>query len=148
MTLWYFALQALGLVAFAVALWKGGRVERQAAAVLIVNFLLTIAITLSRSIHTTKIITVVEGATALVFLWLALSRQRWWLLAATSGLMLCVFTWAVRLLLPGIGYETAASAAVGEWALVYLALMGGALERWLAGETAVSAGRRARQKAT
>lgn len=132
MTAWYIALQALGLAAFAIALWKGGRVEHQAAAVLIGNYVLTIAI--PEGPHGAVLVAGLDGATTLVFLWLALRHPRWWLLAATAGLALCTLTWVIGLVHPGVGFYAAASAAIGEWAVVYLTLMAGVVERWMAGE--------------
>ena len=134
MTHSYIALQILGPVAFAIALWKGGRIERQATAVLIVNYLLTLAIDRLKVPHDVALVAGLDGVTALVFLWLALRHQRWWLLAATAGLVLCTLTWTIGLLHPGVGFVAAASAEIGEWAFVYLTLLAGVCERWMAGD--------------
>lgn len=145
MTPWYAALLVLGLSAFAAGFWKGGAAERQGAAVLSGNLVLTIALQLSGSPHAVAFVAGTDGLTTLIFVWLALRRDRWWLLAATAGLVLCTATWVISLLHPAVGFYTAASAEIGEWALVYLALAAGVLERWLAGETpAGDAARRSR----
>jgi hypothetical protein len=147
-TPWYVALLILGLVAFAVALWKGGRIERQAVAVLSVNYVLTIGIDRLKVPHDVALVAGLDGVTALVFLWLALRYQRWWLLAATAGLVLCTLTWVIGLLHPGIGFVAVASAEIGEWAFVYLTLLAGVCERWLAGETPVRLRLRPQRKTT
>lgn len=134
MTPWYAALLVLGPVAFALAFWKGGRVERVAAMVLSANYLLTLAIDGSWAYRGAVVVAGLDGASALIFLGLALRNRRWWLLAATAGLLLATLTWVIGLVDPTVGFYAAASAAIGEWAFVYLTLIAGVWERWLAGE--------------
>ena len=82
-----------------------------------------------------------EGVTTLIFLWLAFSRDRWWLLAAAAGLVLCSAVNLLRFLHPGLTDYAADSAQIGLWMFVYLALAAGVGERWLAGERRVVFGR-------
>ena len=141
MTTWYAVLQTLGVVAFLVAVWKGGSVERRAALILLGNNLLTVATDELGASQPAAVVALIDGATAVLFLWLALRHQRWWLLTATAALTLCTATWTISLVNPSVSFYTAASAEIGEWAVVYLALLAGAGERWLAGERAAPLGR-------
>lgn len=75
----------------------------------------------------------------LIFIWLSFRSARWWPLVATPALMLCVMVFVLEWLNPDLSRYAAGSAHVGLWGLVYLALLAGAAERWLAGESPAGA---------
>lgn len=74
----------------------------------------------------------------LIFIWLSFRSGRWWPLAATSALVLCAMVFVLEWLNPSLSRYAAVSARIGLWMVVYLALLAGVAERWLAGERAVS----------
>lgn len=113
---------------------KGGRVERLATAALLCDYVLTAAISRVPLPLVQEVATAVEGLTMLVFLWLAFTCDRWWLLAASASLVLCVLVGVIGFVHPSVSYYAAASAQVGLWMVVYFALIAGVGERWLAGE--------------
>ena len=73
----------------------------------------------------------------LVFIWLSFRSGRWWPLAATPALILCVMVFVLEWLNPDLSRYAAASARIGLWMVVYLVLLAGVAERWLAGEKPV-----------
>ena len=142
MTPFYIAAQLIAWTSFLGAWWKGGRVERLAAAVLVVDYLMSGLISHLPLSHVYEIATGVEILTTLIFLWLAFRSDRWWLLAAAAALVLCSLAGIVGIVHPGVTYYAAASAQIGFWIVVYLSLLAGLGERWLAGERAVGLHRR------
>ncbi|HYC97021.1 MAG TPA: hypothetical protein VEB62_03600 [Brevundimonas sp.] len=74
----------------------------------------------------------------LVFGWLALKADRWWPIAVTASLALCVLVRVLGLANPELSRYAILSALLGFWILLYVVVLGGAAERWLAGERAVS----------
>ena len=74
----------------------------------------------------------------LVFIWLSFRSGRWWPLAATPALILCAMVFVLEWLNPDLSRYAAISARIGLWMVVYLALLAGVGERWLAGEKPVS----------
>lgn len=74
----------------------------------------------------------------LIVIWLALRSDRWWPLVAAASLTLCVVVELLERMNPGLSEYAAASAQLGLWIVVYLALVAGVGERWLAGERPVS----------
>ncbi len=73
----------------------------------------------------------------MIFVWLAFRSPRWWPLVATASLILIVLVHVMQMMTL-IPFNGAASARVGLWLLLYTVVLAGALERWLAGEAAVS----------
>jgi hypothetical protein len=134
----------LGLTVLAVALgWlKGGRPEREAVAVLIVgcfvsNLLFYVRI---RNFSVGDAI----GDTILLagFGWLALRRDRWWLLVVFAIQLLVMVIHLTVVLTPAISARTDISARWGLLALLLSVMSAGVLERRLAGEIPVSPTRR------
>lgn len=74
---------------------------------------------------------------AVIFLWLASRSDRWWPLPVTGCLILNLMIHLLVLLTP-VSLYAAISAQVGLWLLLYVTLLVGVSERWLAGEAAVS----------
>ncbi|HWQ87256.1 hypothetical protein [Brevundimonas sp.] len=73
-----------------------------------------------------------------VFVWLALTTDRWWLLVMSGIMVLTLLVYVSSLVVPDLGPYAVISARVGLGILSSLALLCGAGERWLAGERAVS----------
>ena len=70
----------------------------------------------------------------LVFGWLCLRSDRWWLFVMTAGIGLMVLVQGARLVDPSLSQFAVASADVGLGYLIDLALLLGVYERRLAGE--------------
>lgn len=80
-------------------------------------------------------------AVMLIFGWLAFRAARWWPLAVTAALALCVLVRAIGMVNPDLSRFAMLSAVIGFWILAYVALLGGVMERRLAGEVAASTGK-------
>lgn len=74
----------------------------------------------------------------LIFIRMALRSNRWWTLVVAAASALCVLLDFLDWVHPGLSTYAAVSAQLGLWCVVHLALLAGVLERWLAGEAAVS----------
>jgi len=75
----------------------------------------------------------------ILLIWLALTRDRWWPLVAAAFQALIMVTYVATVVITDLSLRTGVGAA---WALnfvVLYCLLGGVLERILAGETPVSA---------
>lgn len=142
MTSFFIAAQIIAWMSFIGAWWRGGRVERLAATVLVCDYVLSSFFSRLPLSHAFEISTSVEILTTLIFLWLAAQEDRWWLLAAAAALVLCSLTGAMGLVHPGVSHYAAASGQIGFWIVVYLSLLAGVGERWLAGEAPVFRGGR------
>ncbi|MBF0665665.1 MAG: hypothetical protein IR159_09035 [Brevundimonas sp.] len=119
-----------------VAWLRGGHVERFGVAVLICDYVVTAVVDGRPGEQLVAAASAI--AVMLMFAWLSFRSGRWWPLVATSGLILCVMVFVLEWLDPALSGYAARSAQVGLWLLVYLALLAGAGERWLAGERPVS----------
>lgn len=126
----------LGVVAYAVAWTWGGRVERFAAGVMLVqcvimtmNFILTWEI--GGFYLTGKI---ANWIVLLIMGWLCLRSDRWWPLLMTATVALKAFADLVGLFDPGISDFGVASAKIGIGYLIDLTLLLSVCERRLAGE--------------
>jgi hypothetical protein len=124
----------MAVTSFTLAWWKGGRAERLGAAILVCDALLTTAIVPLPAPGGHRAAMMVEILTAVAILWLAFRFERWWLLVASGALILCGLVTVLELLNPALSVYAALSAQIGLWALVYLSLLAGVGERWLAGE--------------
>ncbi len=134
-TIYFIAVQIMAVVSFTAAWWKGGRVERFGAAILVCDALLTTIIVDMATPGVHRAAMMVQLITALAILWLTFRFDRWWLFVASGALILCGLITAMEVLNPALSLYAALSAQLGLWALVYLALLAGAGERWLAGES-------------
>lgn len=74
----------------------------------------------------------------LAFGWLAIRTDRWWPIAATALMALCVLVRLMGMINPDLSRFAMLSAILGFWILLYIVVLGGVAERWLAGEPAVS----------
>jgi hypothetical protein len=138
MTAWQFSGFAFGLIAYAVGWIWGGRPERFAAGVLIVACMVSTIIFRWQigGFHLPALL--LDVVRLLVFGWFSLRSDRWWPFVATASIGLMVFVQGARLVDPSISQYAVASADVGLGFLLDLALLLGACERRLAGETRVA----------
>lgn len=140
-------MNALSIVAFIVGWLKGGHPERFGVTVLLFHavaeqlyrhwrigdggFELALYVALAEELAVGRLVL------ALIFGWLALRSPRWWPLPVTASLVLIVLVHLLTIMTP-MSYTAGASARIGFWLLVYVALLAGVAERWMAGETPVS----------
>lgn len=103
---------------------------------LVCDYALTVLV--SGSPHAQAAVTVSAVVLTGIFMGLAFRSDRWWPLVTTASLMLSVLMFLLEWLNPELSRYAAGSAQIGLWMVVYLALVGGVAERWLAGEGAVS----------
>jgi len=131
-------LQVLALLSVSCGWLRGGHPERFGALVLLVDYLAT---TLGAELNIRQLASVSvtqDVVVLLVFGWLALKADRWWPIAVTASLALCVLVRVLGLANPELSRYAILSALLGFWILLYVVVLGGAAERWLAGERAVS----------
>lgn len=138
-TIYFIATQVVTALAFAIAWIKGGRPERLATAVLVVDYVQSATISRLPVPNAHAIATTLEGVPTIVFLWLAFTCDRWWLLVAAASLVLINLTGLLGFVHPDVSLYGAASAKLALWTLVHLAMIGGAVERWAAGESPLRA---------
>lgn len=138
MTVFIAASQVAAFFAIIVGWLRGGHPERFGAAVMLLSYFS------SSQIYTWHIgnffwATAVKALVlVLIFGWLALRTDRWWPLLTTAALALAVLVHGLTLAIPELPTDTAKSALVGLWIVIYLTVLGGAMERRLAGEKPVS----------
>lgn len=127
-------MQALAWLSFAVGWWRGGRTERFAVAVLFCDYVFTRLTAGMAGAH--QLVAVAEIVVTLIFVRLAFTSDRWWTLVTTAALALCALVFVLEWANPDLSLYAAISAQSGLWFLVYLSLLAGVAERWLAGEKA------------
>jgi hypothetical protein len=136
----FLAAYYLLTLAAVVAAWlKGGHPERLGAAATVIAFavsFLTHALRVGDFYAGDAVIDLLLTA---FFIWMAVTRDRWWplFMAASMGLTMVVYISA--LVVPEIGPYAVISARIGLGILGALTLLAGTGERWLAGEPATSA---------
>jgi len=126
----------LAWVSFVTAWLRGGHTERFAVAVLFCDYALTRMTTGMAGAH--ELVAVSESVLAVIIAWLAFRSDRWWTLVAAGALMLCVLVFVLEWTNPDLPRNAAISARSGLWFVIPLSLLAGVVERWLAGERAVS----------
>ena len=115
---------------------RGGRTERFGVGVLICDYAFTSLISDTRYMQAGAAASAVVLAG--VFTGLALKSDRWWPLVATASLMLSILVFLLERMNADLSRYAAGSAQIGLWIVVYLTLVAGVAERWLAGERATS----------
>lgn len=126
----------LGVVAYAVAWTWGGRLERFAAVVMFVHFVvLTMNFFLTWEIGVVYLTgRIANYVLLLIFGWLCFRSDRWWPFLMTTAIGLTVAVDVAGLLSSAISSWGAASARIGIGYLADLTLMLSVFERWLTGE--------------
>ena len=136
----FFLVSTVGL--FAIGWLKGGHVERQGVMVLLLAYVAALFVDdLDRTTHQIAV-AIVDGVLLLALIWMAVRKDRWWLLVAVACQLLTMIAHGALWLYPDIGLR---SNVVTRWLFGLLqlyALAGGVVERWLAGEPAASPGLR------
>jgi len=134
MTSWQVAGYGFALVVYAIAWTRGGRVERFAAGVLLIDAMVT-SIAFYWNVDGVYLACLVQDCVRLlIFGWLCFRSNRWWPLLLTTAQALMIFMHGARLLNPAVSQMELASSHVGFLYLADLSLLLGVLERWLAGE--------------
>lgn len=124
---------------------KGGPPERLGATILLVSWWLSYLLQDVTVGKTFAGEAAIDAVTLLAFLWLAMTRRRWWLLAVTAVMILLMAVHAASALLPELTQRGDRVARMGLGVLLPLSLLAGVGERWLAGERP---GSRTRQTAS
>lgn len=126
----------LTCLSFPVGWLRGGHTERFAVAVLFCDFLFTRSVVRTAVAH--ELVAAAEFVLTLIFIWMAFRSERWWTIAASAALILCALVYVLDWTNPDLPRNAAISAQIGLWMVVYVSLMAGVAERWLAGEKPVS----------
>lgn len=122
------------MVILPVAWLKGGHAERMVAVILLANYLVGPFLQPARIGEVMFGLAVADLVLLGVLGWLTLKYDRWWLLLATAAQGLVVLAYLAVMTRPEI---TARENIVAQWVfglITLYALLGGVLERWLAGE--------------
>lgn len=122
------------VVILPVAWLKGGHAERMVAVILLANYLVGPFLQPARIGEVMFGLAVADLVLLGVLGWLTLKYDRWWLLLATAAQGLVVLAYLAVMTRPEI---TARENIVAQWVfglITLYALLGGVLERWLAGE--------------
>ncbi len=135
----FYLLVSLGV--FTLAWLRGGHTERAGVGIMVAAYLASFA---AQGI-TLREFRVGEAAVDLIvllaFVWLALRRDRWWTLAASAVCALTMVAHAAIFLTPDLQQQHIRMDVAGRWGLgvfLILCMAGGVVERWMAGEPAVS----------
>lgn len=122
---------------------RGGHPERFGVSVLLLDHVC--ATHFFAWVYDPRLEAVEDGLLLMIFGWLALRGRRWWPFFATAALGLTAMVHGLSAM-SSMGRYDALSARIGLWILIYLALLAGVAERWLAGERPVSDSRRWRER--
>lgn len=140
MTIWIVVSVVLGMAAYAVAWFGGGRTERFAAAVMLLHFAVAaMSVIYGWERYGFPLPRLVDDyVRLLIFVWLCFRSDRWWPLVMTTALGLIAVVDVITLVDPALSYLEGASAKIGLGYLVDLTLMLSVCERMLAGEPPAS----------
>lgn len=136
MTIWGVVGVLLGMAAYPVAWFWGGRPERFAAAVMLLHFALgCMSFVYGWELNGNPVPRMMgDYVRFLIFCWFCFRSNRWWpfLMTVIAGLMITVEV--VAMLDPGLSFRDGVSAKIGLAYLLDLTLMFSFTERILAGE--------------
>lgn len=133
-------MNLLAFVTYACGWLKGGHTERFGVAVLLLAHLIELFIVEWQVGELEAGIAGTQAILLLILGRLALRSKRWWPIAVTGCLILLIMV-HLLVVLTSVSFYAAISARVGLWHLLYLFVLAGVLERWLAAERAVSGDR-------
>ena len=136
-TTWALVEMGVGVAAYAVAWFWGGRTERFAAAVMLLVFAVQI-ISAVYGWDEYPPRRIADYVRVLIFGWLCLRSNRWWPFLVAGSLGLSAVVDVVVLFNPDISPNGAISAKIGLAYLFDLTLLLSFCERWLAGEPPAS----------
>lgn len=122
---------------YAIAWLKGGHTERFGVAVLLSGHLIELFFVEWRIGELEAGIAGTQAVQLLIFGRLAIRSDRWWPLAVTGCLVLLMMVYLL-VVLTSVSFYAAILARVGLWHLLYLFVLAGVLERWMARDRAVS----------
>lgn len=125
-------------LAAALGWFRGGRPERAAVAVILAAWAIGLALADWRLGRSAVGPALSDLGLLSALAWLALRHDRWWLLVATAAQSLAVAAHAALALQPDLTDSENLAALSVFRLLCLLALSGGVLERWLAGEEAAA----------
>lgn len=131
-------MHVLALLSISGGWLKGGHPERFGALVLFLDYLVSRLGDVWNIRQIAGVSATLDFVVMLAFGWLALRTDRWWPIAATATLALCGLVRLVGLANPELSTFAQLSAILGLWIFLYLVVLGGIVERWLAGEAPVS----------
>jgi hypothetical protein len=128
------------LAIFPLAWFGGGHTERSGVALFLCLYIVGYLVQhlLIGNLMWGEVLVDVVGLAGVV--WLALKRERWWPLAAAAIQIMILLVYAGTVLIPGFSLRSGVVANMVLGALNLYCLLGGVLERILAGETPASAG--------
>lgn len=138
MTPFQIALAVELVLVLALCWFKGGHPERLAAGWLLVIVVIDDGILPVVSFHGFHPLdSLMSLATAGLFIWIAMTRDRWWPFLAAGSTLLVLMVQLYDLLAGGIDRRAYISAHIGLMAFLLLTMLAGVLERRIAGERAV-----------
>lgn len=135
-TTWALVEMGVGVAAYAVAWFWGGRTERFGAAVMLLHF----SFVIMSIVHGWENAgnywprRIIDCVPILIFGWLCFRSDRWWPFLVTIGFGLSALVDFVVVFDPDISRNGAVSAQIGLSFLFDLTLLLSFCERWLAGE--------------
>jgi hypothetical protein len=135
-TIWGVVGVCLGMAAYPVAWFWGGRPERFAAAVMLLHFAVA-AMSYAyqwefHGLHLPRIID--DYVRLLIFGWFCLRANRWWPFLMTAAMALAAMVDVVAFLDPSVSRWDAATAKIGLGYVLDLTLLLSVFERMVAGE--------------
>lgn len=131
-------MHVLAVLSITLGWSRGGHPERCGALVLLLDYLVSRVGDQWQIREIVIIALTLDLAVMLAFTWLALRADRWWPIAVTASLALCVLARVIGLMNPELSRFAMLSAVLGFWLLIYIFTIAGVAERWLAGEPAIS----------
>jgi len=139
-------MHVLALLSITVGWLRGGHPERFGAAVLFLDYLATELADHWQIRDIYPVAVTQDFVVMLIFGGLALRADRWWPIAVTALLALCVLNRVIGMANPDLSRFAMLSAGIGFWIFIYTAMLAGVVERRLAREAAVSDGKTWRRR--
>lgn len=135
----------VSLTVFTLAWLRGGHTERAAVGIMICAYMASFGAQFVTLAGFRLGEAVIDLLVLSAFIWLALRRDRWWTLAASAVCALTMVAHLAIFLTPDLQEQHIRMDVAGRWGLgvfLILCMAGGVVERWMAGEPAVSAAAR------
>jgi cytochrome bd-type quinol oxidase subunit 2 len=126
------------LVIFPLAALAGGHAERAGATLYLCLYIVGYLVQHLQVDNLLWAEALVEIACLAGLLWLSLKRDRWWPLVASALQVMSILVYVATMLTPEFSIRSSVVATTTLSLLGLYCLLGGVLERFLAGEVAVS----------